>query len=117
MNIELFREICLSKKGAEETLPFGPDTLVFKVMGKMFALIGLDNPTQCNLKCNPDYAIELRLDYNAVKPGYHMNKQHWNTVVFNEDLPDKLLAELITHSYNLVVLSLTKKLQQELAGL
>lgn len=117
MHIELLREICLSKKGTEETLPFGPDTLVFKVMGKMFALTSIDEPNRCNLKCDPDYAIELRADYDAIKPGYHMNKQHWNTITYNLDAPDKLIIELVQHSYNLVVSSLPKKVQAELSQL
>lgn len=115
MHIELLREICLSKKGTEETLPFGPDTLVFKVMGKMFALTSINEPNQCNLKCDPDYAIELRADYEAVKPGYHMNKQHWNTITYNLDVPDKLILELVQHSYDLVVSSLPKKDQAALS--
>jgi len=114
MNIELFREYCLKKKAAEETFPFGEETIVFKVMGKMFALIGLDDPDNCNLKCNPDKAVELRSEFEAVKPGYHMNKQHWNTVHFNKDLPDKEILKLIDHSYELVAASLTKKIKEEL---
>lgn len=114
MHIEQFRLNCLAKKGVEETLPFGPDTLVFKVMGKMFALISISAPNSCNLKCEVERAIDLRNQFNAVKPGYHMNKQHWNTIDFNMDVSDKLLEELITHSYDLVVSGLTKKLQQTL---
>ena len=114
MHIEHFRDYCLSLKGTEETFPFGEDTLVFKVMGKMFALTSFSEPDRCNLKCNPDYALDLRSDYGAVTPGYHMNKQHWNTIHYNQDLPDTLLIELVKHSYDLVVQSLTKKLQTEL---
>lgn len=114
MNIEHFRTYCLSKRGVEETLPFGPETLVYKVMGKMFALTGLDDPDRCNLKCDPARALELRGEYTAVIPGYHMNKQHWNTVIYNQDVHDKLILELVDHSYELVVASLTKKLKQEL---
>jgi predicted DNA-binding protein (MmcQ/YjbR family) len=114
MNIELFREYCLSKKGVEETLPFGEDTLVYKVMGKMFALTSFSEPNRCNLKCNPDYALDLRSQYSAVTPGFHMNKMHWNTVVFNQDLTDKLVFELIDHSYELVVNGLSQKLKKEL---
>lgn len=114
MNIEWFREYCLQKKGVEETLPFGEDTLVYKVMGKMFALTSFSEPDRCNLKCEPDYSLDLRASYHAVKPGYHMNKQHWNTIQFNEDVPDELIKELIDHSYQLVVKGLTRKLQNEL---
>ena len=115
MNIEAFREYCLSKKGVEETFPFGEDTLVFKVMGKMFALTGLDSPVfTVNLKCDPDKAIELRELYPEIQPGYHMNKQHWNTVSFEGDLERRLLWELTDHSYELVVASLPKKLRLEM---
>jgi predicted DNA-binding protein (MmcQ/YjbR family) len=114
MHIEQFRDFCLSLKGAEETFPFGEDTLVFKIMGKMFALTSFSEPDRCNLKCNPEYALELRADYTAVTPGFHMNKSHWNTIVYNMDLPDKLLLELVQHSYDLVVSSLPKKTQREL---
>jgi predicted DNA-binding protein (MmcQ/YjbR family) len=117
MHIEVFREYCLAKRGVEETLPFGPETLVYKVMGKMFALTGLDDPDRCNLKCDPQRALDLRADYTAVIPGYHMNKQHWNTIIYNQDLPDKMIFELIDHSYDLVVASLTRKLKQELEKL
>jgi predicted DNA-binding protein (MmcQ/YjbR family) len=105
---------CLSKNRAEETLPFGEDTLVFKVAGKMFAVISFSEPDNCNLKCDPDYAVELRTQYDAVRPGYHMNKQHWNTVVFNADLSDKLIYELIDHSYEKVVEGLPKKVRESL---
>ncbi|MBJ7428040.1 MAG: MmcQ/YjbR family DNA-binding protein [Bacteroidia bacterium] len=117
MHIEQLREYCLAKKGVEETFPFGEDTLVFKVMGKMFAVTSLSEPVSVNLKCNPEKAIELRASFEAVKPGYHMNKIHWNTISYNEDVSDKLILELIDHSYQLVVSSLTKKLQQELNSL
>lgn len=113
MNIEHFRDYCLSKKFVEETFPFGEDTLVYKVMGKMFTLTSFSSPDRCNLKCDPDKSIELRSTYEAVKPGYHMNKRHWNTVHFNQDLPDKEILKLIDHSYELVVESLPKKLQNE----
>jgi predicted DNA-binding protein (MmcQ/YjbR family) len=103
MNIETLREYCLSKPGAEETLPFGPDTLVFKVNGKVFLLAGLDSdPLQFNVKCDPDKAIELREEYLSVLPGYHMNKKHWNTVVVDGSVPAKQLREWIDHSYELV---------------
>lgn len=119
MNIEEFREYCLSKKGVEETFPFGEETLVFKVMGKMFALAGLEyNPAQANLKCDPERSIELREEFDGlIRPGYHMSKVHWNTVELERNIPQKLILELIDHSYELVVKSLTKKLQAELVSL
>ncbi len=114
MNIEIFREHCIAKKVVEETFPFDNDTLVFKVMGKMFALISISDPTHVNLKCSPDYAVELRQEFEAVKPGFHMNKANWNTVTFNSDANDKLILEWLDLSYDLVVAGLTKKLQKEL---
>ena len=118
MNIESFRDYCLAKKGVEETFPFGETTLVFKVMGKMFALTGLDSiEFTVNLKCDPARAIELREQYTEVQPGYHMNKQHWNTISCEGSLEDELLFELIDHSYQLVADSLPKKLKEELQNL
>ena len=117
MNIEEFRDYCIIKKGVTEETPFGPDTLVFKVMGKMFALCGLDEFDFVNLKCDPDRAIELRESYQAIQPGYHMNKKLWNSVYVNDDVQDKVVYELIDHSYELIVASLTKKLQAELQNL
>ncbi len=119
MNIEQFRDYCLAKKGVTESFPFDSETLVFKVMGKMFALTSLEKtPITANLKCDPEWAIELREQYeDTVFPGYHMSKIHWNTVLLEQNLPPKVLLELIEHSYNLVVKGLTKKLQAELASL
>ncbi|MDC8001719.1 MmcQ/YjbR family DNA-binding protein [Aequorivita todarodis] len=116
MNIEEFRNYCISKKGVTESFPFGEETLVFKVMGKMFALTGLEtHPATANLKCDPERAIELRETYDGlILPGYHMSKVHWNTVQLERNLPPELVLELIDHSYELVVKSLTKKLQAEL---
>jgi predicted DNA-binding protein (MmcQ/YjbR family) len=105
----------MAKKGVEETFPFGPDTLVFKVMGKVFALISLSNTNQVNLKCNPVKAIDFRASFNAVIPAFHMNKSHWNTVRFNEDVSDYLILEMVNDSYNLVVAKLPKKLKMALA--
>ncbi len=103
MNIETLREYCLAKPGAEETLPFGPDTLVFKVGGKAFLLTGLDTADlRFNVKCDPDRAIELREEYSCVLPGWHMNKKHWNTIVVDGSVPVRLLKEWIDHSYDLV---------------
>jgi predicted DNA-binding protein (MmcQ/YjbR family) len=100
----------LSKPGAEETTPFGPDVLVYKVAGKMFALTQPDEfPARINLKCDPERAVILREEHAAVTPGYHMNKRHWNTLVLNGSLSSKLVSELIDHSYELVVASLPKK--------
>lgn len=116
MNLEELRDYCMSKKGVEETLPFGPDTLVFKVMGKAFLLTGFDsNPLQFNVKCDPEKAIELRDHYSCVLPGYHMNKKHWNTIIADGTASNKLLQEWITDSYNLVVSGLPKIQQKKLA--
>ena len=99
----------LSKPGAEETTPFGPDVLVYKVGGKMFALTQPDEyPSSINLKCDPERAVELRDEYEAIKPGYHMNKKHWNTVVLDGSVPAALLREMIDLSHGLVVSSLPK---------
>lgn len=119
MNIEEFRNYCLAKKGVTESLPFGPDTLVFKVMNKMFAVCGLERtPTQVNLKCDPDRSEDLRVEHDGlIIPGWHMNKHHWNTVFIEDGLPPKLVTELIDHSYTLIVASLTKKLQAAHAAL
>lgn len=117
MDIQQFFEFCLSKKAVTEHFPFDQDTLVFKVGGKMFALSSLsqwENGTpSINLKCDPERAEELRANYNDIKPGYHMSKVHWNTVNLNGDVSDKMVTELINHSYDLVFKSLTKKLQAE----
>ena len=103
MNIESLRDYCLSKPGAEETMPFGPDTLVYKVNNKIFLLVGLDSADlRFNVKCDPDKAIELRDEYACVLPGFHMNKKHWNTVVVDGSVSNSLLKEWIDHSYTLV---------------
>ena len=111
MDIEQLQEYCLSKPGTEETLPFGPDTLVYKVAGKAFLLTSLNNEDglRFNVKCDPDLALELREQYDCVLPGYHMNKKHWNTVSMNGSLTSKQLRELIDHSYELVFKSLPEK--------
>ena len=110
MDLAEFREYCLTKPGATEGTPFGPDVLVFKVSGKMFALAALDKlPTTVNLKCDPDLALDLRDRYEQVRPGYHMNKKHWNTVEISSVIPDIELGKMIDHSYDLVVKSLSKK--------
>lgn len=115
MNVEEFRDYCLSKKGVTEEFPFDNQTLVFKVMGKMFSLGNIENFQTMNLKCDPEKAIELREMYQGVIPGYHMNKKHWNTVDAYADVPEEIQLHLIDHSYDLVVSSLTKKLKEELS--
>jgi predicted DNA-binding protein (MmcQ/YjbR family) len=102
MDIESVREHCISKKGASEGFPFGEDTLVFKVKGKIFALVNLDGQLSINLKCDPDLAIELRERYSSVIPGYHMNKKHWNTIYIDGTIPDKEIISWIEHSYRLI---------------
>jgi len=115
MNIEALREYCLSKKAVTEDFPFGESTLVFRVKNKIFLLVSLDaSPLQFNAKCEPDKAVELREQYDAVRPGYHMNKKHWNTVVIDGSVPSALIKEMIDDSYNLIVQSLPKKLREEL---
>ncbi len=111
MNIETLREYCLSKNYVEETFPFGEETLVFKVMGKMFLLVGLERPDRFNVKCDPERAASLREEYEEIQPGYHMNKTHWNTVHMNGRLTDSQLKQMIDHSYELIVTSLPKKQQ------
>jgi predicted DNA-binding protein (MmcQ/YjbR family) len=109
MNIEAFCEYCLSKPGTAETTPFGPMDLVFKVEGKIFAIAALDEvPPRANLKCDPDLALELRDRYEQVRPGYHMNKKHWNTVELDGVIPQKEIKKMIDHSYDLIVASLPK---------
>ena len=117
MHVEDYRNYCLAKKGVEEGFPFDENTLVFKVMGKLFALANIHGFGSINLKCDPDYALELRESYAAVEPGYHMSKKHWNTVTVGHDASDEEIYKWIDHSYNLVVKGLTKKLQAELADL
>jgi len=114
MNVEEFREYCLLKKGVTEEFPFDDVTLVYKVMGKMFAIVPLERfPSQVNLKCDPERALELRETYDGIiMPAYHMSKTHWNTLFF-EQVPAKLLVELTAHSYELIVAKLTKKVRAE----
>ena len=119
MDLAEFREYCLTKPGATEGTPFGPDVLVFKVGGKMFALAALDEvPPTVNLKCDPDLALDLRDRYEQVRPGYHMNKKHWNTVEIEDGIPDVELRKMIDHSYELVIKrlpNLRQRLQLDLA--
>jgi predicted DNA-binding protein (MmcQ/YjbR family) len=116
LNIEDLRDYCLQKPGATEGFPFGEDTLVFKVGGKMFLLTGLEAGNSFNVKCDPELAVELRERYAEVQPGYHMNKKMWNTVYTDGVLTTKQLFEMIEHSYNLVFESLPKKIQAEIPG-
>ena len=118
MNIQQLYEFCQAKNGVTEHFPFDEDTLVFKVGGKMFCLASLKgfengNPS-LNLKSDPEKALELRAEYEAITPGYHMSKVHWNTIDLNKDVSNKMLLELINHSYDLVFKSLTKKIQNEI---
>jgi len=113
-NIEALYQYCQNKKGVTEHFPFDEDVLVFKVAGKIFLLTSLKGwetgKQTLNLKCNPDYAQELRATYHSVEPGYHMNKKHWNTIrIYENEIPLQLIKDLIDHSYDLVVNSLTKK--------
>src|SRR5437870_8936275 len=104
MDLESFREYCLRQPAATEGTPFGPDVLVFKVGGKIFALASLDDvPARANLKCDPDLALELRDRYEQVTPGYHMNKKHWNTVEIESGIPDIEMRKMIDNSYDLVM--------------
>ena len=102
MNIETIREYCLSKDAVIESFPFGDDTLVFKVNGRIFVLANLEGDLTINLKCDPTVAIELRERYTSVIPGYHMNKKHWNTILADGSIPDKEILSWIDNSYNLV---------------
>ena len=118
MHIEDVRNYCIAKKGVTEEFPFDETTLVFKVMGKMFALSGLERiPAAVNLKCDPERSAELREEYDgSITGAFHMNKLHWNTIILQE-VPPKLILELIDHSYDLVVQKMTKKLRTELENL
>lgn len=116
MNIEALREYCLKKRGVTESFPFDETTLVFKVAGKIFCLTDLEDSFGLNLKNNPEKNIELREQYEAVKPGYHMNKKHWNSVNVNGSIPENLLKQWIDESYEIVVKGLTKKQREELTN-
>jgi predicted DNA-binding protein (MmcQ/YjbR family) len=118
MNIEEFRDYCLSKKYVTESFPFNEKTLVFKVADKMFALSGLEHiPATVNLKCNPEKSLELREQYSEVIEAFHMSKIHWNTITIEGGLTNDFIKELIDHSYDLVVRGMTKKKQRELGFL
>lgn len=107
-------ELCLSLPGAEETTPFGPEALVYKIGGKVFAItMPEDHPPRINLKCDPDRSLELRDRHASIRPGWHMNKKHWNTVMIDQ-VPDTLMRELVLHSYQLVAAGLSKRIRTEL---
>jgi len=114
MNIEELRDYCLLKASATEGFPFGEETLVFKVGGKIFLITSLTQGDRFNVKCDPELAVELRERYSEVQPGYHMNKKMWNTVFMNGTLTRKQLLEMIDHSYDLIVNSLPKKIRDEI---
>lgn len=116
MRLDTFRELCLGLPFATEDLPFGPDTLVFRVAGKIFALLSLDDVApSANLKCDPEQALEWRERYDGVVPGYHMNKRHWNTVSLSSDVPDADLRQMVADAYALVVAALPKRQRDVLA--
>lgn len=115
MNLESFIQYCESKPFVTTDFPFGPDTLVVRVHHKIFAITGLDSPEfKVNLKCDPEYALELRINHEEIQAGYHMNKKHWNTVNMEGDLEIALIKKMIDHSYNLVIQSLPKKEKEAL---
>lgn len=113
MDIETAREYCLSKKAVTESLPFDEYSLVMKVMDKMFALIDLEGANKISMKCDPDYAIELRERYSAIDGAYHFNKKYWNQILFDGDADDKLIKSLIDHAYEEVLKKFTKKMRAE----
>lgn len=116
MNVEEIRDYCIDKKAVTEGFPFDKTTLVFKVMNKMFCLLGLDD-TRVSLKNDPEKNIQLRAHYQAIIPGYHLNKEHWNTITLNGTVPPNLLKEMIDESYRLIVISLPKMKQEEFNNL
>jgi predicted DNA-binding protein (MmcQ/YjbR family) len=117
MDVEFFREYCLSKKGVTEGFPFDQSTLVFKVMDKIFALTNIDLFESVNLKCDPKRAVELRETTDGIIAGFHMNKKHWNTVSLDGLVEDNLIIDLLNHSYEMVIKGMTKKSQTELQEL
>jgi predicted DNA-binding protein (MmcQ/YjbR family) len=114
LNVEQLRDYCLHKSGVTEGMPFGNDTLVFKVGNKIFLLVSLETGNRFNVKCDPELAIELREQHSEVIPGFHMNKVHWNTIYMNGHLTEKQLRDMVDHSYNLIVKSLPKSIQIEI---
>lgn len=116
MEITFFRTYCLAKNGVTEDTPFDPDTLCFRVGGKIFAIVDILAFESVNLKCDPELAVDIRERYSSVTPGYHMNKKHWNTVPFDRSIPDRIILEWVDHSYDLVFKSLPKKVQADLSS-
>ena len=114
MNIEEIRDYCLAKPGVTEDMPFGEDTLVFRVGEKLFLLTSLSQGDRFNVKCDPEHAIELREQHTEVQPGYHMNKKHWNTVHTNGSLSRRHICDMIDHSYDLVLKSLPKNIRDQI---
>ena len=115
MTADELRGACLALTGATETFPFGPENSVFKVAGKIFALSALDRtPLEVSLKCDPDLAVELRASYAAIRPGYHLDKRHWNTLTLDGTLPDDLVRDLVEDSYDLVVSALPRRMREQL---
>jgi predicted DNA-binding protein (MmcQ/YjbR family) len=115
MDPTALRTWCLRQPGANEEFPFGPEHAVFKVAGKMFALSALERtPLEVSVKCEPELAVGLRASYPAIRPGYHLNKRHWNTITLDGSLPDQLVRDLIEDSYDLVVSALPKRLREQL---
>ena len=115
MNIEQYRDYCIAKPGVTEGFPFDDKVLVFKVMGKMYALTDVNTFASINLRSDPERAIDLRESYPGIVPGFHMNKSNWNTITTDGSVPDPVLYELIDHSYEMITASLSKKLKEELA--
>ena len=114
MNLQTLRKYCLTFPGATEQIQWGAD-LVFKVGGKMFAISALERaPLEVSVKCEPELAVELRNSYAAIRPGYHLNKRHWNTITLDGSLPDQLVRDLVEDSYDLIVSALPKRVQREL---
>lgn len=117
MDIESFRSYCIAKIGVTEEFPFGDTTLVYKVMGKIFVLTGVESFGSINLKVDPERGVELREQYVSVQPGYHMNKKHWITVKMDGSISDKLIRQWVDESYQLVISGLTKKQQASLGSI
>jgi predicted DNA-binding protein (MmcQ/YjbR family) len=115
MDASGLRAWCLGQPGAIEDFPFGPEHSVFKVAGKIFALSTLDRtPLEVSVKCEPELAVGLRASYPAIRPGYHLNKRHWNTITLDGSLPDQLVRDLVEDSYDLIVSALPKRTREQL---
>jgi predicted DNA-binding protein (MmcQ/YjbR family) len=116
MDAVALRACCLEQGGAFEDFPFTPEHSVFKVAGKLFAISALERePLEVSVKCEPELAVELRNSYPAIRPGYHLNKRHWNTVTLDGSISDQLVRDMIEDSYDLVVSALPKRVQRELS--